>query len=731
MSRQRSRHLLSPVFDLIRNKPWYEPFRRAFWSNPDRLMAAKATLAISMLAIPFVLAGQSFFAVTLALGAVAGALSETDDHPRGRIKSLLLKTGSFAVSSLAVELLRPFPLFLGLGLAVSTIGFILIGGLSERFRGITFGAILVGIYAMLGAEISPAWYLQPILLPAGALFYGLFSLLLLYYHPFRLLDEQLARGFRALSKYLDEKANLFPSDEKMQEEIRNRLALLNVQLVGALDRCKEVLNSYSDALKDEAPLKPYLRYFMLLQSLHERAASSHERYDRLSQDPANRQLMEGIGQLLHQLSRATRKFAESLLSGIPYLHPESLAWTVNVLNEQLERQGTTETHPLALLISNLSRSNTSLQNLNEDHQRNLVPRLEKDSRSMMQRLKDQLNWNHPRLRYAIRLSLCFLVGFGISEAFDLSKGVWIILTCLFVCQPSYSETRRRLFQRVLGTLCGVISGVIIIQLLPTMPGQLLLMLVSAYVFFTWLRRKYSISVIFITIFVLCAFNLISHHGVVLMLPRLTDTLIGSALAIISVRLLWPDWQYKRLPPLLNEAIAKNTAYFQAILEAYRHPINDDDDLAYRIARRQAHRADNALALAWQDMQMEPRQQRQSREEAFTLTYLNHAFLSYLSALGAHREQQHHLNPEILIFAEEILEALQETGIAPGKGENKKNIHPVPILEQIRHRMTEADPGILKQQFILLYNIAEVTDQLIEQANRFRRPETGKGRNREN
>jgi len=728
MNGQRRRHLFFRFFDLVRNKPWYEPFRRAFWSNPDRLMAVKATLAISMLVIPFVLAGRSFFAVTLALGAVAGALSETDDHPRGRIKSLLLKTGSFAVSSLAVELLRPYPLLLGVGLAVSTIGFILIGGLSERFRGITFGAILVGIYAMLGAEISPAWYLQPILLPAGALFYGLFSLLLLYYRPWRLLDEQLARGFLALSKYLDEKANLFPSDEKMQGEIRNRLALLNVQLVGALDRTKEILNSYSDALKDEASLKPYLRYFMLLQSLHERAASSHERYDRLSQDPGNRQLMEGIGQLLHQLSRATRKFAESLLTGIPYHHPEALAWTVNVLNEQLARQGTTETHPLALLISNLSRSNTSLQNLDEDHQRTLVPRLEKDSRSMMQRLKDQLSWNHPRLRYAIRLSLCFLVGFAISEAFDLTKGVWIILTSLFVCQPSYSETRRRLFQRVLGTLCGVISGVIIIQLLPTMPGQLLLMLVSAYVFFTWLRRKYSISVIFITIFVLCAFNLISHHGVALMLPRLADTLIGSALAIISVRLLWPDWQYKRLPPLLNEAIAKNTAYFQAILEAYRHPINDDD-LAYRIARRQAHRADNALALSWQDMQMEPRQQRQSREDAFTLTYLNHAFLSYLSALGAHREQQHHMNPEILIVANEILEALLETNMTPGKGESKKNIRTVPILEQIRHRMTETNPGILKQQFILLYNIAEVTGQLIEQANRFRKPETGKGRNR--
>ena len=214
---------------------------------------------------PFLLCwpGNPFFAVTLALGAVAGALSETDDHPKGRIKSLALKVFSFGVSSMAVQLLYNYPVLLGIGLAVSTIFFLIVGGLGERYRGVTFGAILVGIYAMIGVPNSPIWYLQPLLLSSGALFYGLLSLGLLFLHPWRLLDEQLARGFVTLSNYMNEKARLFPSDKKIQGEIRNRLALLNVQVVEALDRCKEVLNSYSNALKDDTPLIPYLRYFML------------------------------------------------------------------------------------------------------------------------------------------------------------------------------------------------------------------------------------------------------------------------------------------------------------------------------------------------------------------------------------------------------------------------------------------------------------------------------------
>ena len=674
-------------------------------------MAIKATVAIALLAIPLVLLGFPFFAVSLSLGALAGALSETDDHPAGRIKSMALKVISFGISSLSVELLRPYPILLGLGLALSTIGFLLIGGISERYRGVTFGAVLVGIYAMIGASISPAWYWQPLLLPAGALFYGLLSLGLLLLHPWRLLEEQLARGYAALADYLEIKASLFPSEEKSQGQVRNQLALRNVRLVTALDQCKDVLNSYSDSLKDPSELRPYLQSFMLLQSLHERAASSHERYDLLSQKPENRELLEGISQTLSQLSQASRKLSESLLTGVPYRHPVSLDWIIGVLEKQLQDNQFDQTSPLVLLVNNLARSNQSLRNLSDNLFRDLSPQLARDRRTTVQRIKDQLYWESPRLRHAIRLSLCFLTGFTIFQIFPMPKGEWIILTSLFVCQPSYSSTRRRLFQRILGTLSGVVGGILIVQLLPTIPGQLLFMLVSAFAFFFWLKKNYSVSVIFITTFVLCAFNLVSHQGVALMAPRLIDTLIGSGLAYLSVRLLWPDWQYKRLPSLLSEALAKNAAYFRAILDEYSGTVTGDD-LPYRSARREAHRADNALVLAWQDMHLEPSKRQKSRELAFDLTYLNHALLSYLSAFGAHRRPERRPPEEILDFSNSILSALETCQHClqqpcPSPEEDLR-----PILNSITEKTQQTNAGLTRLQFTLLYNIADVAEQIL-------------------
>jgi len=700
----------------FQGKSWYEFWIRIFWRYPNRLFALKASISMGLLLIPFIAMGSSFAGVTLALGALAGALSETDDHPKGRIKALILTIISFAISSASVELLRPFPVLFGIGLIGSTISFIILGGLGERYRGVTFGALLIAIYTMLGANLSPNWYWQPLLLPAGALCYGLLSLLLLVFHPSRLLEEQLSQGFEDLSLYMKEKAKLFPSDTKAQEKVRNRLATYNIQLVNSLERCKNVLNSYADALNDQNVLRPYLHKFLLLQSLHERAASSHERYDLLSNDPENHEILEGLGQLLLQLSLACHEVSKSLVMGTVYHHPVSLKWTVSALKNQIKEQRIDgKSSDFSLLLQNLTQSHLSLQNMNYNVDSGILPRIDRDSRSLWQRFTEQLNWNHPRLRYAIRLSTCFLLGYILIKWFNLEKGDWILLTSLFVCQPSYSETRKRLFQRILGTLSGVVIGVLIVQILPTKAGQTLLMLIAAYAFFVWLRKNYSVSVVFVTIFVMAAFNLLAGKGIAVMGPRVTDTIIGAVLAISVVRLLWPDWQYKRLPNLLLNSLQNNNSYFKSILAEYKKAA--EDDLDYRIARYRAHQADSALALAWQGMKLEPKRQQKFQKHAFTLTYLNHALLSYLSALGAHRNIKNYINNEQWQMFSDIETELSKAVTALQNNEACSVSHSLKnFLYDLGQKLTELEKGTERQKLVLLYNIAEVSEQLLQEAN---------------
>ncbi|NOU59345.1 YccS family putative transporter [Marinifilum caeruleilacunae] len=700
----------------FQGQQWYEFWIRNLWRYPNRLLALKAAISMGVLLIPFVAFQMSFIGVTLALGALAGALSETDDHPKGRIKALLLTVLSFVISSASVQLLLPYPILFGIGLVGSTVTFILIGGLGERYRGITFGALLIAIYTMLGAEISPNWYLQIILLPAGALFYGLLSLILLYLHPARLLEEQLADGFENLSLYMKEKSKLFPSDKSIQKKTRQRLASLNVQMIASLGRCKNVLNSYADAIQDSNELRPYLHKFILLQSLHERAASSHERYDLLSSDSDNREILEGLGQLMLQLSLAAHEVSKSLLMGTEYHHPVSIKWTINAIKTQLkEIRKSAKKNDLGLLLQNLNQSHISLQNMNFNVSSGFLPRVDKDTNSLWNRFTSQLNWNHPKLKYAFRLSTCFLLGYILMLSFDIEKGYWILLTSLFVCQPSYSETRQRLFQRILGTITGVVIGVSVVQILPTAGGQVVLLLVASYLFFSWLKRNYATSVIFVTIFVIAAFNLIADKGVVVMIPRVIDTVIGAALAILVVRFMWPDWQYKQLPNLLASAVEKNRNYFNRILLEHESP--SEDDLPYRISRYQAHQADSSLSLAWRGMKLEPKRHQKLQKRAFSITYLNHALLSYLSALGAHRSIADYMNDEVKLMYQEVEKTLHSVALSLRKNDSQCSSEELNlVLEKIGDRLEHAERGTQRQKLVLLYNIAEVTQQLVQKAS---------------
>ncbi|TLX76564.1 hypothetical protein E9993_06650 [Labilibacter sediminis] len=694
---------------------WTNRLQKVFWRNPDRLTATKVLCAIGVLILPFVLTGKAFIGVTLSLGTVAAALSETDDHPRGRLKALLITIISFAITTVSVSFLKDYPIFFGIGFIASTIVFVIIGGISERYKGISYGAILIGIYAMLVYNGELNKLLIPTLLCSGALFYGLISLLLLYHKPWRLLEEQLSRGFTALAGYLEEKAKNFPGVEDEQADIGHKLALLNIQVVSALERCKQVINIYGQEVKNQKELLPYLQRLMLLQSLHERAASSHERYEKLNKKVEYKELLEGFAELLHQLSHASQLVAENMLTGASYNHPVSIGWIIHALEIEIEKIPYKDRQLLELFLHNLTRSHHSLKNLNNPEESTSIPRLGQDSRNTWQRIKDQLNWSHPRLRYAIRLSSCFLIGFLIVHFFKQDKGEWIMLTSLFVSQPTYSETRRKLFQRILGTITGVVIGVVFLQILPTQIGQFLLLLMSAFLFFYWLRTKYSNAVIFITIYVLATNSLTSDIGFNILTPRIVNTFIGALLSFLAIRFLWPNWQHKVLPQLLSEAFLNNARYFLQIIHDFKK--HSEDDYDYRLARRLAHKSDNALTLSWQSMQVEPRKRKSLMRQAFTLTYLNHALLAHLSALGAHRDDKaiDYLNMEMEIS--QIENALKEAAKTLNTDEDpdQKTILK-PLLIQLRDRINQSNNINEKKKLRLLYNIAGVSNKLLRESS---------------
>ncbi|WP_315942106.1 FUSC family membrane protein, partial [Salmonella enterica] len=129
----------------------------------------------------------------LTLGMVAAALTDLDDRLAGRLRNLIITLFCFFIASASVELLFPWPWLFAIGLTLSTSGFILLGGLGQRYATIAFGALLIAIYTMLGTSLYEHWYQQPMYLLAGAVWYNVLTLIGHLLFPVRPLQDNLAR----------------------------------------------------------------------------------------------------------------------------------------------------------------------------------------------------------------------------------------------------------------------------------------------------------------------------------------------------------------------------------------------------------------------------------------------------------------------------------------------------------------------------------------------------------
>lgn len=626
------------------------PLLRRYTWNSAWLYNLRIFIALSgTAALPWWL-GEVKLTIPLTLGVVAAALADLDDRLSGRLRNLLITLISFFIASASVELLFDWPWLFAFGLTLSTSGFILLGGLGQRYATIAFGALLIAIYTMLGVSLYDHWYQQPLLLIAGAVWYNLLTLAGHLLFPIRPLQDNLARCFEQLAAYLEIKSHLFDPDiESDRDAPVVELALANSKLVTTLNQTKTSLLTRLRGDRGQRGTRRTLHYYFVAQDIHERASSSHIQYQALREKFRYSDVMFRFQRLLSMQSQACAQLSHSILLRTPYQHNPRFERVFSHLDAALDRIRASGTSPAEMkavgyLISNLKAIDAQLATI-ESEQALAAPRVESEHQladdglngfsDVWLRLSRNFTPESALFRHAVRMSIVLCVGYAFIQLTGLEHGYWILLTSLFVCQPNYNATRHRLRLRVLGTLIGVAIGIPVLYFVPSLEGQLILIVITGVLFFAFRNVQYAHATMFITLLVLLCFNLLGE-GFVVAMPRIFDTLVGCAIAWAAVSFIWPDWQFRRLPRVISQALNANCRYLDAILEQYHQ--GRDNRLQYRIARRDAHNRDAELASVVSNMATEPQASATLRETAFRLLCLNHTFTSYISALGAHREK---------------------------------------------------------------------------------------------
>ncbi|RON07468.1 TIGR01666 family membrane protein [Pseudomonas brassicacearum] len=592
--------------------------------------------------------------IPLFLGIIASALAETDDSWQGRLNALAVTLVCFSVAAFSVELLFPYPYIFVFALALASFGLTMLGALGERYGAIASATLILSVYTMIGVDqrggaVTDFWH-EPVLLVAGAAWYGLLSVLWQALFSNQPVQQSLARLFRELGFYLKLKSSLFEPIRQMDVEARRlELAQQNGRVVAALNAAKEIILHRVGNGRPGSKVSRYLKLYFLAQDIHERASSSHYPYNALAEAFFHSDVLFRCQRLLRQQGKACRALAESIQMRQPFVYDDSFAEALSDLHASLEhlriqsnpawRGLLRSLRALAANLGTLDRLLSDASNpdsLADATDSSLLDRSPRNLKDVWTRLRTQLTPTSLLFRHALRLPLALTIGYGMVHLIHPSQGYWIILTTLFVCQPNYGATRRKLGQRILGTAIGLTLAWALFDLFPNPLVQSCFAIAAGVVFFINRTTRYTLATAAITLMILFCFNQVGD-GYGLFLPRLLDTLLGGLIAGLAVLLFLPDWQGRRLNKVLANTLTCNSIYLRQIMQQYA--AGKRDDLAYRLARRNAHNADAALSTTLANMLMEPGHFRKEADVGFRFLVLSHTLLSYLSGLGAHREIQ--------------------------------------------------------------------------------------------
>ncbi len=612
----------------------------------------RVLLALGGVIVYCLLGKHSGAMVSAMLGVIACALAETEDHWRSRFGTLLITLICFAGVAFAIEGLLPYPVAFALALPWMTFALVMLGAISARYATIAGGTLILAVYTMIGADQpqGPPMHLWAKLLPllSGAAWYGVLSLLWSMLSPQLAVRHALARVFDALADYLDGKAALFtPVHGIDRDAMLLSFAMQNERVVEALNDTRIVLIDRIGMRRPRGATAARLQLYFKAQDIHERISSSHHPYAALAETFYHSDVLFRCEHMLRLEADQCRRHADALRLRVVPTNGVDLQAAQKDLHASIDALRHDTPPPAELLLGSLEallRNITAIQALLEDETPPMTYLEGEDItlqnpgpqslREAWERIAIELTPHSSRFRHALRLAIALMVGYGILHLVHLRHGYWILLTTLLVCQPSYGATRMRMLQRVLGTVIGVVIGWATLRLLPATPWQLLLIVLSGVVFFAARLRRYATATAAITLFVVLCFNQ-AGNGYDVMCPRLLDTLIGAAIAALSIYLILPDWQGRQLDQVLANTLRNDARYLQQIMAQYIQ--GKRDDLAYRIARREAHNADAALSGMLANMLREPGRQRRGNEDLLRFLTIAHTMLGHISALGAHRQ----------------------------------------------------------------------------------------------
>ncbi|GAB3582207.1 FUSC family membrane protein [Hymenobacter daeguensis] len=613
-------------------------------------------MTVSIL-LPAVLLGQwGHFAtgLTISTGAVCVSVTDTPGPATHRRNGMLAALALVGGTALLTSLAATNPWLLGLEIGVLSFGMTMLLVWGARAGAVGTAALLNVVLLLAHPPALADAPLHAGLLLLGGLWYAGLAMLAYQVRPYRPAQQALGESIHALAKFLALKAKFYNTATVLEDDYRQLVAqqvVVNEKQEAVRDlifRTRQIVNETTSTGRR------LVLTFVETVDLYERITVGYYDYSAVREAFGDTGVLDDVARLIRHVATELDHLGVAIQTN--HAHPGTgpvLTAEWDRLQARISALGAdpaieTNTRVLKKILVNLRDIIRRVGNIRSyfdeaqaaaltvsraaEHQQ-FVAHQEIELRALGQ----NLTMSSAVFRHSVRMTVACLVAYLTAETlWQGQHNYWILMTVTIMLKPGFSLTRQRNTERIVGTLAGGALGGLILWAVPWPEARFAILVVFMVVAYSFQRTVYLVTVVFLTAYLLIMFRFLGLSYLGVAQERITDTLIGCAIAFSAGYFLFPNWESEQLTDYMAAALRANLAYLRQLADRLAgRPLPPDK---YRLLRKDVYVSGANLAAAFQRMLTEPKSKQHRPTETHEFVVLNHILSSNIAALtGTLRE----------------------------------------------------------------------------------------------
>lgn len=571
-----------------------------------------------------------------------------------RRNSLILAVFSFFCVSLVASLLKDFPPIIFLEIIVFGMFFTMLGVYGQRLAAVGGISLVVFSIFMDGQLLGDNVLKSVLTFTAGCAWFVLVFIVMLKLQPYKLAGQMIGENYLKLADYLKIKAKFYSQNPDF-DSINKELISKQVIIKNLQEDTREIAFK-TRTIVNESTTTSRLLMLMFLNAidLFDKLIATDINYKKTHEQFGNHKIINNIYHYLIGLADELTSIGIALQSGRKATQKSHISEKLHQLhqeyfelrNQKLSSESLEDFMNLRFIFSRINEISQQVKTIYKIYTQDpksakslstgldfekFVPKQEKLNLKVF---FNNFSLKSTHFRHAIRITLAFLIGYGLSKitALGIGHSYWILITIVAIMRPAYSTTKYRNKLRIYGTIGGAIVAYFVLIFITDEVALLGILLTSMIFCFSLLNRQYAWAIFFMTIYIFITFNFLKPGNVNLIFKdRLLDTFLAGIIAFLVSYFVFPIWEHTQNITFMNKSAEANFKYFEEIISILKGKNIDDEQ--FRIKRKNAIISLANLSDNFQRMISDPKNKQEKLEAVHQFVSTSHLITAYLASLA--------------------------------------------------------------------------------------------------